>query len=904
MAMARKSSVSEGVNMCSTAMALAMSALALGAGAPVQSAQASISPVEREGLRHDYRIPAGAIETALESFADRSGLHVVFDVRLTDRVRTSGVMGVYSVREGLDRLLSGTGLSYRLSESGRSVSIILAQAARTTMTDAGGEELPPIDIGFEQKRASGVSTAPGFDAARAKEPIYRDPPGQTVTTVDHKFLETTPMQNVQDMLHYSPGVSVAQGTIPRELMPSIRGSGNRLGMTYPFTVRNLMLYEDGFPIVTADGNGRTDMLDPHSFSGLDVYRGPSSALFGNHALGGAMNFRSFTGAQIDGVETGSEFGSFGYINNYLRAGKKFTDRNLGDFDISLFGSDTRGDGYLARGANEFDQGKILATWTPLPSDRLTFKFVVNNSFAEFMNRSSLTQFYTNPYGKSVDCRIAAPAVLPFCNNLYVPANGAFTSPTSGLVNQSVWQLGTHWHVMRDLVGLRYEHDFDDVTTWRTQFTYDYMDYINSTWPPPKVGPAIFGGLGGPVAIRGPSYAFKASTDITSRSGLFGLPATHYLGFFYDDQKANNPLFSQVPNVWNYGAIGGSVGNIESYHSNIGLRAREEIALTPQLTAAIGFSANWNRVTGAYTVQNYAAGGTLRLPTVVGVDNDYWNTEPEASLTYRVSPEWQLRARYATGYGTPNFMFLTNTPTGAGNNTSLKTQTNMGVDLGVDWSPTKTLTISLTGYHEWFRNEILTQANGLVSYQVNAPSSIHRGAEASVDWRPFEGVRLIGAYSYNDQFFTNFWDSLSATVAYDRSGNRIPNVPTHTLTSRAGYDLPDGDLKGLGAFVEYVFKSSYTIDNANLTSIPSYGLVNLNLHYSRAIADSYVKNIEVFFDVKNVFDRTYVAGANVLTNTLVAGTAMQTPAALLSNSTGASIIAGQPRAFIGGVKFKF
>ena len=89
-----------------------------------------------------------------------------------------------------------------------------------------------------------------------------------------------------------------------------------------------------------------------------------------------------------------------------------------------------------------------------------------------------------------------------------------------------------------------------------------------------------------------------------------------------------------------------------------------------------------------------------------------------------------------------------------------------------------------------------------------------------------------------------------------------------LTSRAGYDIPDGDLQRARRFRRICVQEPYTIDNANLTSIPGYGLVNLNVHYSRAIADSYVKNIEVYFDVKNLFDRTYVAGANVLTNTLM------------------------------------
>lgn len=769
------------------------------------------------------------------------------------------------------------------------------------------ELLPTIEVGADQKaRSENISSiAPGFDAKRAKEPIYRDPPGQTVTTVDHKFLETTPMFSIQEMLQYSPGVSIQPGNSSRELNISIRGSGNRYGVGYPLGIRNIMMYEDGFPIVTADGAGRSDILDPHAFAGSDVYRGPSSALFGNYAFGGAINFRTFSGAEIDGVETGSEFGSFGYINNFVRAGKKFSTKEVGDLDIALFASDARGNGYLARSAYEMDQARILAKWSPVPSDRFTLKFIFNDSFSTFMNRESLNQYYWNPFGKNFGCQLGATVNLPFCNTLNVPGNGI----SSAAIRQSVWQLGSHLHAQREIAGLRWEHDFDNGTTWRTQFTYDHFDYINGTWPPTKVA------LGGPVAVRGPSVGINASTDLTQRGALFGFPTTHYLGFFYDNVKTTNPLFTQIPNVWNYGAIGAAVGKIDSYTSNIGLRAREEIAITPQLTAALGFSSNWNRVWGVNTVYNYAANGAWIMPQLVALDNDYWNTAPEASLTYHFDPEWQARARYAAGYGTPAFMFLTMTPTGAEANSTLRAQTNMGVDVGIDWTPNRNVTVSLTAFNEWFRNEILTLSNGLISYQTNAPASIHRGVEANVDWRPYDGWRFIGAYSYNDQFFTKYWDNLTGdinfltgsprtSVYYNRAGNRIPNVPPHTLTARVGYDQPDGDFKGLGAYAEYVFRSAYTIDNANLTTIPGYGVVNVNLHYNHDIAESYLKNIELFFDVKNIFDRTYVAGSFVMTNTLIAGTPIQTPTPFLSTSQGAGIFAGQPRSFTGGVKFKF
>jgi iron complex outermembrane receptor protein len=774
------------------------------------------------------------------------------------------------------------------------------------------EVLPAIEIGGDRGPLSDNSP-PGFSPARAKLPIYRDPPGQTVTTINHQFLKPTPMSTVREMLQYSPGVAIQQGNSPRDLNISIRGYGNRLGAGFPYGIRNIQMYEDGFPIVTADGNGNTDMLDPHAFNAVDVYRGPSSAMFGNYAFGGAINYRSFTGADIDGVETGSEFGSFGYINNYVRAGKKFASGKFGEFDIAFFGSDTRGDNYLPHNAYQFDQGRILATWSPVPTDRFTLKFVANNSFSQNLNRLNQTAYYFNPYQTDYGCQFPTALNQALCNNLFVPAAGVPLPirrfpPVSTLLRQSVYQLGSHFHPLREIGGLRWEHDFDANTIWRTQFTYDYLDYINGTWPPPRVGPSFLGGLGGPVAIRGPRVGINVSSDITNHGSLFGLPATHYLGFFYNNAKTTHPLFTQIPNVWNWGAIGAQVGKIDSYHSNISLRAREEIALTPQMTAAIGFSTNWNRVWGVNTVNNYTAQGVPITPDQTAIDNDYWNTAPEASLTYRYSPQWQFRARYAAGYGTPTFVFLTTTPNGAGNNSTLKAQTNMGVDVGVDWTPSPNVTVSLTGFNEWFRNEILNLSDGLILYYASIPASIHRGFEANIDWRPFDGWRFLAAYTYNDQFFTNYWDNLGTVagraVYYNRSGNKIPNVPPHTLTARVGYDQPDGDFKGLGAYVEYIFKSGYTIDNANFSSLPGYGLVNLNVHYNRDVADFYFKNIELYFNVNNVFNRRYIAGAQVMGNPLINGTPIQQPAVLLADYNGASILAGQPISLIGGVKFKF
>ncbi|MGJ0395513.1 MAG: TonB-dependent receptor domain-containing protein, partial [Methylocystis sp.] len=624
-----------------------------------------------------------------------------------------------------------------------------------------------------------------------------------------------------------------------------------------------------------------------------VYRGPSSAMFGNYAYGGAINFRTYSGAQIDGADTGSEAGSFGYINNYVRVGKK-----VGDIDFALFLSDVRGDGFLLHNAYSNQTGNLVAKWTPVPTDRFTLKYLFNNSFAEQNLTTPLTTYYLNPFQHGCSAAIIAS---PYCFFTIAPRNGV--TGGGAALSQSFAQLGAHQHTLRHITGLRWEHDFDNDTTLRTQVTYNYLDNINGTTIPPRL--AVFGI---PV-LRGPAVGLNVTTDITSFAPLFGYPARHYLGFVYENVKSTFRSFTQVANVWNYGMVGGAAGKIDSYHSNISLRAREEVALSKDLTAVVGFSSNWNRVWGVNTIYNYRQPTLLmNLPSETAVDNDYWNTAPEVSLTYRFAPDWQLRTRYAAGYGTPTFTMLTSTPNGVGANPLLKAQTNMGVDVGVDWTPGPDLTVSLTGYHEWFRNEILTLFTGfptLTVYSLNLPSAIHRGLELSTDWRFYEGWQFITAYTHNQQFITNFVEELPAggpvTAVRDRSGKWIPNVPLHTLTARVAYDVPHGEFKGVGAFAEYVFKSSYYVDPANLLRIPGYGLLNLNVHYNRDIVDFYFKNVEVYVSLNNVFDRKFAAGIGVAQNTVVGN--IETPAVLLANSV-AAIKAGQPRAIIGGVKFKF
>ena len=199
-------------------------------------------------------------------------------------------------------------------------------------------------------------------------------------------------------------------------------------------------------------------------------------------------------------------------------------------------------------------------------------------------------------------------------------------------------------------------------------------------------------------------------------------------------------------------------------------------------------------------------------------------------------EWQFRARVAGGYGTPQAGNLFVTPQGVtGNNTRLKTQTNTGVDFGADWTVDQRLKFSVTGFYEFFRNELVTQSPGagLQNFTFNAPASEHRGVEVGGDWRFLPGWRFVLAYLYNDQIYTKYREQLSAggrTAVFNRAGKRIPGVEPNNLLVRLGYDQAGGPRAGIGGFTEIYWRNSFFMENANLLKAPGYAVVNLNLHY--------------------------------------------------------------------------
>ncbi|CUT15602.1 Probable tonBdependent receptor yncD precursor [Bradyrhizobium sp.] len=187
---------------------------------------------------------------------------------------------------------------------------------------------------------------------------------------------------------------------------------------------------------------------------------------------------------------------------------------------------------------------------------------------------------------------------------------------------------------------------------------------------------------------------------------------------------------------------------------------------------------------------------------------------------------------------------------------------------------------------------------------NAPRSEHRGIELAADWKFHPGWRFMAAYTYLDEVYTEYVENITnvAVFSFNRAGNKIPGISPNELTARIGYDEFAGSLTGLGGFVEVQWKESFYMDNANLLKAPGYELINVNVHYKTDLVSDTFRSLNLFLEVRNVFDRTYVASANNITNAVTTA-GLPNLASVLANTTG-SIYAGSPRTFVAGMKVAF
>ncbi|MGI9169539.1 MAG: TonB-dependent receptor plug domain-containing protein [Caulobacteraceae bacterium] len=221
-----------------------------------------------------FAISAQDLGTALTELARQGGREIYFQADLTRGKRSGPLEGELTVEQALRRLLSGSGLTWRIDSRG---SIVV-------------EGDPPASPSVGRAdRNGGVDAADLTEVivtAQKRSELLADVP-ESVTVLSAETLERLQAYNFQDYLSRVPGLSLDSNTagVSRLTLRGINTGG--VGST-------VAIYVDEVPFGSSSGLANGELLagdfDTFDVSRIEVLRGPQGTLYGASSLGGLLKF--------------------------------------------------------------------------------------------------------------------------------------------------------------------------------------------------------------------------------------------------------------------------------------------------------------------------------------------------------------------------------------------------------------------------------------------------------------------------------------------------------------------------------------------------------------------------------------------------------------------------------------
>lgn len=247
-------------------------------------AQSQTRPaVTTASARPSFNIPAQPLSQALVQFSNASGVQVFVNAGVVSGINSPGASGALTPSAALNRLLAGTGLTYRFTNAHTVAIERPGVSASGGATPAGAISLDTIDVqgasSSDPGRTEGTGSYTTDQSSFGKGQTLRELP-QTVTVMTYQRIQDQRLTTIDDALERTPGITVVQE--------------NTVSSSY---------YSRGFPITNfqIDGNSplqgqgglgtglNINQMDLAMFDRVEVLRG-SDALYGTSGEpGGVIN---------------------------------------------------------------------------------------------------------------------------------------------------------------------------------------------------------------------------------------------------------------------------------------------------------------------------------------------------------------------------------------------------------------------------------------------------------------------------------------------------------------------------------------------------------------------------------------------------------------------------------------
>jgi iron complex outermembrane receptor protein len=207
----------------------------------------------------------------------------------------------------------------------------------------------------------------------------------SVSSLSKYNLKTHSGIALNDAINKIPGVYMSGGAYNTNRL-TIRGIGSR----NPYSSNRIRAYLDDIPLTSGDGSTSIDDIDLANISGVDIMKGPSSAVYGS-GLGGIVRLTSWKPDNENfTARISTEVASFGTSGTSVRAGFK-----TGKGAFSIVYSNSHSNGYRQNSAytrNSF----LLSGGHSFNKTKLDFTLLYTNVNAHIPSSLNKNDFTKNP----------------------------------------------------------------------------------------------------------------------------------------------------------------------------------------------------------------------------------------------------------------------------------------------------------------------------------------------------------------------------------------------------------------------------------------------------------------------------------------------------------------------------
>ncbi|TEW54655.1 TonB-dependent siderophore receptor [Psychromonas sp. RZ22] len=626
---------------------------------------------------------------------------------------------------------------------------------------------------------------------------------QAINVVDSEQLEERSVKSLNQALRYTPGVTTEQ-------------KGASVTMYDTFNIRGFnakQSYYDGLALQSLTGWNLQPQIDPIAIQQVEVFKGPTSVLYGAMPPGGMVNMIAKSPQSESKTDLGVATGS----RNLQQASIDSTGQ-IGESNVD----------YRFIGLARKQDGQVNGTEEE--------RYVIAPSLNWHINDNTLLNvslYYQNDPAMGM--------------NSAMPASGMLVDNPNGNTNPNTSVGDKNWSSFERevfLVGYKFEHSFNNNVTFLQNFRYMKADLEQkNTYHVASNFDATTGNLDRNIYDTSESsegividnqLSVKVNTGIIEHNLLFGLDYqkldgdSAYNEYGTTSQFSTFNIFTPNNNMIDPSQLSATYsGKDKVTLEQVGAYFQDQIRLN-----------NWVLIGG---------GRFDKFKSSSDYSDNYANTYSEADqskFSYRVGGLYQFDngvspfVSYATSFE----------PTSSTAGQNYEPELGQQIELGVKYmAPDMSKSGTISAFNIVKSDALMADPTNPWGNKLQVGEVTSRGIELEGQWYLTDSLDVTANYTYLDVEITE--DSTNGL-----QGTTPIYVPKNAANLWANYLIYDGVLGGTRASTGVRYVGEMEMDATNTQGkVPDYTVVDLSFGYDFAYLTNSMSGMTANLSINNLFN---------------------------------------------------